>query len=328
VKLLVRIKALATFCWMLLFVVFVFPQVIEAQWQATVGAQSHDKGKQVLSFLPNEIWIHAGDSVTWKVDTDETHTVTFLISGQTRLPFTVGCPGITPEDSSFDGSSCVNGGPQVKGQSFTIHFPTVGNFKLVCLVHANMTGVVHVLDPAEPLPHDQDFYDDQAADERHDLLRDTDHDVDRERNERLHEHEVKAGAGEIVATPGGSATISVVRFLYSPTVIHVGETVEWSNSNPTAPHTITFGAEPANLVPPSANVKSDADGALHAVINSQADSVHSGFIVAAPQERIGLAQAPVSVTRFRVTFTQPGIFKYLCALHDELGMVGRVIVLP
>jgi plastocyanin len=330
VKLFVRIKALATFRWMLLFVVFVVPQVIEAQWQATVGAQSHDKGKQVLGFLPDEIWIHAGDSVTWKIETDETHTVTFLVFGQTRLPFTVGCPGITPDDSSFDGSSCVNGGPQVKGQSFTVRFPTVGNFKLVCLVHANMTSVVHVLDPAEPLPHDQDFYNDQAADQRRDLLRDRDqdHDGNHERHERLHEHEVTAGAGEIVATPGGSATISVVRFLDSPTFIHVGETVEWSNSNPTAPHTITFGAEPANPVPPSANVKVDADGALHAVINSQTDSVHSGFIAAAPQERIGLAQAPLSVTRFRVTFTHPGVFNYLCALHDQLGMVGKVIVLP
>lgn len=327
-KLLIRSKVLLAFRWLLPFVALVVPQVIEAQWQATVGAESHDKAKQVLSFLPNELWIHAGDSVTWKMDTNETHTVTFLISGQTRLPFTVGCPGITPEDSGFDGSSCVNGGPQTKGQSFTVRFPVAGNFKLVCLVHANMTGVVHVLDPAEPLPHGQDFYDDQAADQRRDLLRDTDHEVDHERHERLHDHEVTAGAGEVVATPGGSATISVVRFLHSPTVIHVGETVEWSNSNPSAPHTITFGAEPANLVAPSANVEPDADGALHAVIHSQTDSVHSGFIAAAPQERIGLAQAPLSVTRFRVTFTKPGIFNYLCALHDELGMVGRVIVLP
>jgi plastocyanin len=32
------------------------------------------------------------------------------------------------------------------------------------------------------------------------------------------------------------------------------------------------------------------------------------------------------VTRFRVTFTTPGTFKYRCILHDNLGMVGRVIV--
>jgi len=330
VKLFVRIRVPAAFRWMLLFVVFVVPQLSKAQWQAAVGAQSHDQGRQILTFLPNEIWIHAGDSVTWKIETDETHTVTFLVSGEARPPFTVGCPGATPDDSNFDGSSCVNGGPQVKGQSFTVRFSTAGNFKLVCLVHANMTGVVHVLDPADPLPHDQDFYDEQAADQRQGALRDTgqDHDADHERHEHWHEHEVIAGAGEIVATPGGSATISVVRFLHSPTVIHVGEIVEWSNSNPTAPHTITFGTEPANPIPPSANVKVDADGARHAVINSQTDSVHSGFIAAAPEERIGLAQTPLGVTRFRVTFTHPGIFNYICALHDELGMVGKVIVLP
>jgi plastocyanin len=34
------------------------------------------------------------------------------------------------------------------------------------------------------------------------------------------------------------------------------------------------------------------------------------------------------VTRFRVTFNTPGTFNYICALHDEEGMVGRVIVRP
>jgi hypothetical protein len=35
-----------------------------AQWHATVGAQSQDKGRQALAFLPNEIWIHVGDSIS------------------------------------------------------------------------------------------------------------------------------------------------------------------------------------------------------------------------------------------------------------------------
>jgi plastocyanin len=321
VKLFVCMRALATFRRMLLFVVFIVPQVSKAQWQVAVGVQSQDTGRQVLSFLPNEIWIHAGDSVTWKVETDQAFTVTFSVSGEAGPPFTVGCPGTTPDDSNFDGSSCVNGGLPVR-------FPAVGNSKLVCLVRANMTGIVHVLDPAEPMTHDQIFYDDQAADQRRDLLRDADReDASHEQHEHLHEHEVIARAGEIVATPGGSATISAVRFLHSATVMHVANTVEWSNSNPTVPHTITFGTEPANPILPSANVKVDTDGALRAVIISQTDSVHSGFIPAAPEERIGLAQAPLSVTRFRVTFTHAGVFNYICALHDELGMVGKVIVL-
>ena len=41
------------------------PQLLAAQWNATVGAESSDLGRQGLAFLPNEIWIHAGDSITW-----------------------------------------------------------------------------------------------------------------------------------------------------------------------------------------------------------------------------------------------------------------------
>jgi len=34
------------------------------------------------------------------------------------------------------------------------------------------------------------------------------------------------------------------------------------------------------------------------------------------------------VTRVRVTFTQAGRYNYICALHDELGMKGSVVVIP
>jgi plastocyanin len=50
-----------------------------------------------------------------------------------------------------------------------------------------------------------------------------------------------------------------------------------------------------------------------------------------PQDRIGLTQAPFNLnraTRFRATFTQPGIYQYKWGLHDPLGMVGVIIVLP
>ena len=44
----------------------------------------------------------------------------------------------------------------------------------MCLVHEHMTGAVHVLESDAQLPHDQDFYDRQAADQRRDLLSDRD----------------------------------------------------------------------------------------------------------------------------------------------------------
>ena len=318
--------------WMLMFAVLVVPQVAQAQWHATVGAQSKDKGRQALAFLPNEIWIHAGDSITWTFVTDEIHTVSFLRTSppppQTRLPFQVGCPGFSGASDTFDGSKCVTTPFLVKGGStFTVTFPSAGNYKLVCLVHQSMTGVVHVLDPSQLLPHDQDFYDEQAEEQAEALLSDTDHIGDHERHEEESDRAVIAGIGEVSATAGGTDTLSVMRFLRHTTVIHAGETVEWTNLAPETPHTITFGAEPMNPVPP-VNVTVDADGARHAVISSPSDSAHSGFIRAAPQDRIGLAQAPLGVTRFRVTFPNAGVFPYICALHDVLGMKGEVIVLP
>jgi plastocyanin len=56
------------------------------------------------------------------------------------------------------------------------------------------------------------------------------------------------------ATAGGQDTLSIVRFIEHTIVIHAGETVEWTNSDPVTPHTITFGKEPANPMPSSANV--------------------------------------------------------------------------
>jgi plastocyanin len=190
-----------------------------------------------------------------------------------------------------------------------------------------MTAVVHVLDPAQPLPHSQAFYDAEAAREKHDLLSDTDHKMSHDVND-LPSNAVKTGGGEVVATAGGSQTLSVMRFMQPVKVVHFGDTVEWTNPDPVTPHTITFGVVPQDLIDPSSNVTVDSDGARHAQISSTSDNVHSGFIAASPQDQIGLPQPPPGVTRFRVTFTKAGVFNYACALHDNLGMLGKVIVQP
>jgi len=323
----------------LVLAILIVPQAVQAAaWEATAGAQSNDMGRQALAFLANELWIHAGDSITWTFPTPEIHTVTFLKQNttpqQVRPPRPGvpggGCPGTTPDGSSFDGSTCVTSSELVNGQTYTVNFPTAGNFKLVCLVHPSMTGAVHVLGLSEILPHDQAFYDREANKDRTELLSDGAGLEGRgtATAQRTSKDEVSVGIGEIGATGGGSHIISVMRFLPGTTVVHVGDTVEWTNLDPETPHTVTFGIEPLNPTPPSAGVTADSDGAEHAVLSSPSDSVNSGFLIAARQDRTGLAQSPLGVTRFRVTFTSPGNFDYFCALHDDLGMVARVIVHP
>src|SRR6516225_8878911 len=301
------------------------PQQLPARWNATVGAEGSDLGRQGFAFLPNEIWIHAGDSITWSVTAAEPHTVTFLTDGQIRPPFNVGCPGFSAGSATFDGASCITTGVLRKGEKFTVQFPVTGNFKLVCLIHEDMTGMVHVLALSQPLPHDQEFYDRLAQTESGALL--SDRDAAKPKHQHSH-NGVTVGGGEIVATGAGSDTISVMRFSDPVTTVRAGDTVEWTNEDSTTAHTVTFGTEPQDPVPPSPNVTLDADGARHGLLNSTSDSVHSGFLQAAPQDRVGLAQASPGVTRFRVTFRKPGVYPYICALHDGLGMKGKVVVLP
>jgi plastocyanin len=236
----------------------------------------------------------------------------------------------------------------VDGQTYTVTFPTAGNFKLVCLVHSNMTGAVHVLAGSEPLPHNQAFYNDQAHKRQAELLSDG-AGLDRRATATAQQSSgdaVSAGIGEIVATGDGTDTVSVMRFRRDSIVVRVGDTVEWTNLDPVTPHTVTFGfpIEPAPPQPPSAGVTVDSDLARDAdsLVTSPTDNVHSGFLVAALQDRgppppplappeppaavAPLPQSPLTVTRFRVTFTKPGTFNYRCILHDDLGMVGQVIV--
>ena len=167
----------------LLIAVLIPASALADTWQLQVGAESSDRGRQALAFLSNEVWIHAGDSTRWTFPTHERHTLTFLKPGQTRPPafgptfgILLGCPGITPDGSSFDGSACVTSDVLLLDQetttplTYSVTFPTAGNFKFVCLIHADMTGVVHVVDPSQALPHDQDFYDRQSQREQALLL--------------------------------------------------------------------------------------------------------------------------------------------------------------
>ena len=86
---------------------------------------------------------------------------------------------------------------------------------------------------------------------------------------------------------------------------------------------------------PSPNVMKDLDGGLSAVLTSPSDGVHSGFIEQALDDQPGKPvnsdsdnAIALNPTHFRVKFVQPGTYNYKCVLHDNLGTVGQVLVLP
>jgi plastocyanin len=310
----------------------------------TVGAESSGRETQAQAFLPNELWIQAGDSIRFTFPTHERHTLSLLTAGQTRpagfgstFGVLVGCPGVTPGPSIFDGSTCVTSdvsrvddeaaAPTV--QTYSVSFPSAGNFKFVCLLHADMTGTVHVVSPlGPPLPYKQADYDRRASGQQATLLA---WGLRTESGRTLLPGQaqtggVAAGIGNIVSTGAGTQTASLNLFLPGTIFVNVGDTVEWTNLDPTVNHTVVIGAEPADPRTITPNVQTTSDGARSAVIKSSTDSVSSGYLTPAPQDRANLAQAAPGVTRFRVTFKSAGTFNYICALHDELGMKGIVVV--
>jgi plastocyanin len=366
--------------WIVILVALSVPRLANANtkaWSATVGAQSPNATIQAMAFLPNEIWIDAGDSVTWQSNTGEAHTVTFLLqpeapavpgsfpaTAQTRPSFNAagpapfGCAGnnqggmspATPTPFAYTGAygtECVNSGPicvnglQPNGQPddacplspYTVTFSNPGDYKLVCLIHSDMTGVVHVLAPAAPYPHDQTFYNDEANDQAQKIL---------EKGETTPvapDREVLM-TGELTATGGGKQYVAIMRFLPDTITVNVGDTVEWTNQGPDEPHTVTI-LPPGGIEPPPAGPASTPGGSpdphYSAVDGTIPNAVgcgvpgatcfSSGLIGPANQDQTGLPQTPTGVQRARVTFTSAGVYNYYCILHDDLGMLGKVIVL-
>jgi len=354
----VSIRTLSVVASAFVLMALLMPMAQAQSWNVVMGAQSADAAKQAIAFLPNEIWIYAGDSITWTSKTDEVHTVTFLkqasggapAAGTTRPGAGAGCTGgaqggavaFPPSGSAFNGTSCVSSPILVDGGNYTVTFPSAGNFKFVCLIHRDMTGAVHVLPKSANLPYNQFEYDKIGAEQTHALIDDAGGAKAQSGHPGTGTNQV-VSTGELLATGGGKQYLSIMRFLPTKIVVHAGDTVEWTDTDPASPHTVTFtppGVEGTPLQPGAgaaigANAALDDDGARHGslpntagtatVCGAGASCFNSGIYGPANQDQT--AQTPLGITRVRVTFTTPGTYDYYCILHSDLGMSGTVVVL-
>jgi plastocyanin len=253
-----------------------------------------------------------------------------------------------------DDTKCLN----MPVLTYTVKFPAVGNFKFTCLVHKDMTGTVHVLSAATPLPYKRQYYVDAARDQTNDMLKDTDRD-DHGKGDNPGDggkYEVITW-GEVRATGGGRQYMTIMRFLPSTIYVPVGATVEWTNVDPTEPHTVSFDENARTPIGPGNDPPAgqgatippdpDADLDIHAILPNpggpilcgaapvppavdgqalEASCFGSGNLGAANQDQNNLPQPNPSTTRASVTFTKAGVYNYYCAIHDELGMEGKVVV--
>jgi LPXTG-motif cell wall-anchored protein len=119
----------------------------------------------VLRFVPVDLTVKAGDSVTWLGnDPHEVHTVTFydpagkvpdfiVPQPQGSGPPKLVIPHAAPEnDTAVDSQDLYNSGLLLPGQSYTFSFPKPGTYTYVCVVHApqGMFGKIVVEAAAAP----------------------------------------------------------------------------------------------------------------------------------------------------------------------------------
>ena len=280
-------------------------------WTVQVGSESWDQGIQGMAFLPSDITVNKGDTISWEANSAEIHTVTFLASGQSLESLQPFNPAVSDEllkrgGDSYDGKAYYNSGllsnVEVPGfpvtKSYSLTFPAEGDFTYWCLVHGMaMKGTVHVQEEGSDYPHSQRDYDRSSRAQERSILSDG-YELEDALAEQASDHKVLAGDDDGIAM--------VMRFVQATVTVHVGDTIEFLNPGMGAPHTVTFGAEPADIFAPSGDPAHFSSGNLNSGIIPGNAGPHSTFAV---------------------TFTAKGTFKYICALHDYMGMVGEVTVI-
>jgi plastocyanin len=283
-------------------------------WTVLVGSQTPDMAVQGQRFLPGDITIDAGDSVTWKANSAEIHTVTF-VDGGTPQP---SLPPLDPTDptqitppgpSSMAPATLFNSGllttlpafsplPVPVVASYTLTFPDAGTFTYYCLVHGvMMRGVVHVQPAGATYPSTQADIDADAAWLAGAINAD---------GRALQATTLAASTRHKVFTGADNGVSMVMRFLRHKVVIHKGQRVRFvNNMSMGAPHTVTFGTVPGGLAlfAPSGHPTNYRGGDL----NSGILPPHSSF---------------------QVTFNKVGRFHYQCGLHRDMNMKGLVVVKP
>jgi plastocyanin len=272
-------------------------------WQAVVGAETKNHAIQGFKFLPGTLYINVGDTVVWTTKEAEIQTVTFLAAGTTLPPFTGDPSQTTPQapigsNGVYDGVSYYNSGllsnfPPLPpwGDSFTLTFNKVGDLTYYSLT-TGMIGVLHVRPAGAIYPFSQQDYNRQIDKGTRTLLND---------GQRLVNKAKKQSSNLNVTLGIGDSLVAVLRFFPQRIVIHVGDTVKFTNHDPIEPHTVSFGTISDPFTPVGNPGAFDGSTALN-----------SGDVAFS--------------TTYKVKFIKAGTYPFFCDFHDFLGMVATIVV--
>ena len=294
---------------------------VAATWNVATGSSTRAYAIQTLDFGPDTITIDAGDSIAYQVGSGvggDAHTVAFVPKG---MP--IPSPG-DPNDlvpaggNTIDGTKFVNSGLLFGGQTFMLHFPKAGTYRILCLFHEPaMVSTVIVQATGTPYPHNAAYYADVSATDRWNGFLEAENSI-ASFPFANGGNTLSAGIdkGRTIFPPPSDGT--VLRYLDSnrlsdlPTAgnktIHVGTTLKWVNETNVEPHTITIvpaGQDLPNIAP---------DPAFGGHVFDGSHTINSGTIIGGQS--------------FSATFTHTGKFLYGCLYHDNSRMEAWITVIP
>lgn len=299
---------------------------------------------QFMRFYPETITINAGDTIVWKQNSAEPHTVTFIKAGDKtpelvmpesksskRMMFNPDV--IMPQGSASFNGTALTGSGQMGGEAqfpkeYKLTFTKPGTYEYICAFHPMMKGKVIVQAASKSYPQTQAQIDAAAktqleADTQAALKvkPETTTATTRSGSKGSTIHEVKMGYGDGI--------MAWMRFSPTDLTINVGDTVEWTQADTDTPHTVSFldqGKEPEMVLaekqtagPPKLVLNPEVLQPAGGTTYSGKDYFNSGFIW-------GTKDPTPGPRTYSLTFDKPGTYKYTCILHDSMGMRGTITV--
>jgi plastocyanin len=321
----------------------------QSTYTVLVGAQDTFVGADVDAFFPDSLQIHVGDTVHWKRNANEIHTVAFLAGTpipQLLIPAPDGLPSpvmlnpvaafpTAPADGQYDGTTFANSGvigpDSGQAQSFDLTFTAAGTYNYVCLVHGViMSGKISVVDNQQHIPSPSDV--DQQATRSIDAA-------------LAQAPVVYALAGFSLppptANPDGTTTYQVMigytvgqldllHFFPDQLAVNPGDTIVFTLSDASmAPHTVTFlngNMSPDDFLP----VPQDTGPPLLVFNPAVLFPQNPGQ----PLTKDGIYSSGVfmpggTTTSFSLQIGDiTGEMQFQCLLHDSSGMLGSLQIVP
>lgn len=280
----------------------------------------------VLSFFPQSLLVHRGDTVTWEIA--GFHNVRFgseplqqvmmqEVNGQTLPVFNSEIVTPTIQSGATYSGGDANAGMPMPGQppvfSLVIDLEP-GTYPYLCDIHPGMAGTLTVVEDGAEIPSPAEAEVQKMTEFLSTVGAATAASIETEAA-TLQNAEIQVGSAN-------TGRVTVNQYFPFFTTITAGESVTWTNPEGSIePHTISWPPVRGQDFTP---VEVEGGAPLLTFGPSIAPMTQSGATVGADEAfSSGFIEPGQS---FSLTFSEPGVYPYTCNIHP--GMNGVVVVEP